>query len=165
MKKKIIRFSALAFLLIFALINVSCGGGSFRSVKLFYIELHDEKDNVIIGKKDLESFEVSQIDNYTGKNKFDGKIYIEMKGKTASGDDEYSYELFYYLGEGKLVSTEQRYERKLKKQMEKTGLRILDKQARYKTYELYPLSDYLEYNNAYKLVVKGDKLIVKLDKK
>ena len=158
MKKKIIRFSALAFLLVFAFINVSCGGGSFRSVKLFYIELHDEKDNVIIGKKDLESFEVSQIDNYTGKNKFDGKIYIEMKGKTASGDDEYSYELFYYLGEGKLVSTEEQYERKFNKQTKKTGIRIVDKTGKYKACEVYPLSDY----NTDKYV---NQIVVKLEKK
>ena len=73
--------------------------------------------------------------------------------------DEYRYELFFRLGEGNLLSTEQRYERKFKKQMEKTGLRIVDKQGRYKTYEIYPLSNYIKYSDEMK------NIIIKLERK
>ena len=150
MKKIAIKISALAFLLSLAFLNISCGGGTFVSTKTFGIELHDENDNVISKKEDLENFEVSQIDNYSGR-KFDGEMYL--------GRDEYRYELFFRLGEGNLLSTEQRYERRFKKQMEKTGIRIVDKQGRYKTYEIYPLSDYYECSDGVK------PLIVKLEKK
>ena len=153
MKKIAIKISALAFLLSLAFLNISCGGGTFVSTKTFGIELHDENDNVISKKEDLENFEVSQIDNYSGR-KFDGKIFF---GK--ANQNEYCYGLFFYLGMGKFVSTEQRYERRFKKQMGKTGIRIVDKQGRYKTYEIYPLSDYYECSDGVK------PLIVKLEKK
>ena len=153
MKKIAIKISALAFLLSLAFLNISCGGGYFILVKLFSVEIYDENDNVISKKEDLENFEVSQIDNYSGR-KFDGKIFF---GK--ANQNEYCYGLFFYLGMGKFVSTEQRYERKFKKQMEKTGIRIVDKQGRYKTYEIYPLSDYYECSDGVK------PLIVKLERK
>ena len=153
MKKIAIKISALAFLLSLAFLNISCGGGHFILVKLFCVEIYDENDNVISKKEDLENFEVSQIDNYSGR-KFDGKIFF---GK--ANQNEYCYGLFFYLGMGKFVSTEQRYERRFKKQMEKTGIRIVDKQGRYKTYEIYPLSDYYECSDGVK------PLIVKLERK
>ncbi len=153
MKRKIIRFSIFAYLLVSVFMNVSCGGGYFILVKLFCVEIYDENDNVISKKEDLENFEVSQIDNYSGR-KFDGEMYLGKPNR-----DEYCYELFFRLGEGNLLSTEQRYERRFKKQMEKTGIRIVDKQGRYKTYEIYPLSDYYECSDGVK------PLIVKLERK
>ena len=153
MKKIAIKISALAFLLSLAFLNISCGGGTFVSTKTFGIELHDENDNVISKKEDLENFEVSQIDNYSGR-KFDGEMYLGKPNR-----DEYCYELFFRLGEGNLLSTEQRYERRFKKQMEKTGIRIVDKQGRYKTYEIYPLSNYIEYSDEMR------NIIVKLERK
>ena len=152
MKKIVMKISALAFLLSLAFLNISCGGGYFILVKLFCVEIYDENDNVISKKEDLENFEVSQIDNYTGR-KFDGEMCLGKPNR-----DEYRYELFFYLGMGKFVSTEQRYERKFKKQMEKTGVRIVDKNGKYKTHEIYPLSDY----NVKKYV---NRIVVKLEKK
>lgn len=153
MKKIVMKISALAFLLSLAFLNISCGGGYFILVKLFCVEIYDENDNVISKKEDLENFEVSQIDNYSGR-KFDGKISFGE-----ASQNEYRYGLFFRLGEGNLLSTEQRYERKFKKQMGKTGIRIVDKQGRYKTYEIYPLSNYYECSDGVK------PLIVKLEKK
>ena len=153
MKKIVMKISALAFLLSFAFLNISCGGGYFILVKLFCVEIYDENNNIISKKEDLENFEVSQIDNYSGR-KFDGKISF---GK--ANQNEYRYGLFFRLGEGNLLSTEQRYERKFKKQMEKTGIRIVDKNGKYKTHEIYPLSNYYECSDGVK------PLIVKLERK
>ena len=153
MKKKIVRFAVFVCFLLAIFMYASCGGGVFLLTKTFDIELHDENNNIISKKEDLENFEVSQIDNYSGR-KFDGKMYLRKPNR-----DEYCYELFFRLGEGNLLSTEQRYERRFKKQMEKTGIRIVDKQGRYKTYEIYPLSDYYECSDGVK------PLIVKLEKK
>ena len=153
MKKIVMKISALAFLLSLAFLNISCGGGYFILVKLFCVEIYDENDNVISKKEDLENFEVSQIDNYSGR-KFDGKISFGEVNQ-----NEYCYGLFFRLGEGNLLSTEQRYERRFKKQMEKTGLRIVDKNGKYKTHEIYPLSNYYECSDGVK------PLIVKLEKK
>ena len=153
MKKIAIKISALAFLLSLAFLNISCGGGTFVKNEFFFIELHDENDKTIAKKEDLENFEVYQIDNYSGR-KFDGKISFGE-----ASQNEYRYGLFFRLGEGNLLSTEQRYERRFKKQMEKTGIRIVDKQGRYKTYEIYPLSDYYECSDGVK------PLIVKLERK
>ena len=153
MKKKMVKFTVFVCFLLAMFMYASCGGGTFVSTKTFAIELHDENDNVISKKEDLENFEVSQIDNYSGR-KFDGEMCLGNPNR-----DEYRYGLFFYLGMGKFVSTEQRYERKFKKQMGKTGIRIVDKQGRYKTYEIYPLSDYYECSDGVK------PLIVKLEKK
>ena len=153
MKKKIMSFSIFACLLISVLVNISCIGQTFSSNYSFFIELRDENDNVISKKEDLENFEVSQIDNYSGR-KFNGEMYLGKPNR-----DEYCYELFFRLGEGNLLSTEQRYERRFKKQMEKTGIRIVDKNGKYKTHEIYPLSNYYECSDGVK------PLIVKLEKK
>jgi len=148
MKKIVMKISALAFLLSFAFLNISCGGGYFILVKLFCVEIYDENNNIISKKEDLENFEVSQIDNYSGR-KFDGKISLGKESK-----DKYCYGLFFYLGTGSLSITEQRYERKFKKQMENTGIRIVDKNGRYKTHEIYPLSNYNVKKHVNQIIVK-----------
>jgi len=154
MKKKMVRwFVVFVCFLLTMFMYASCGGGHFILVKLFCVEIYDENDNVISKKEDLEVFDLSLIDNYSGR-KFDGEMYLGKPNR-----DEYRYELFFRLGEGNLLSTEQRYERKFKKQMGKTGIRIVDKQGRYKTYEIYPLSNYYECSDGVK------PLIVKLEKK
>ena len=153
MKKKMVKFTVFVCFLLAIFMYASCGGGTFVLTKTFAIELHDENDNVISKKEDLENFEVYQIDNYSGR-KFDGKISFGE-----ASQNEYRYGLFFRLGEGNLPSTEQRYERRFKKQMGKTGIRIVDKQGRYKTYEIYPLSDYYECSDGVK------PLIVKLERK
>ena len=152
MKKRIIKFSPLAFLLILIFINVSCGGRIFVLKKTFDIELHDENNGIISKKEDLENFELSQIDNYTG-SKFYGEISLEQVS-----DHEYCYGLFFNLGRGSLASTEEQYERKFNKQTKKTGIRIVDKTGKYKACEVYPLSDY----NTDKYV---NQIVVKLEKK
>ena len=153
MKKKIMSFSIFACLLISVFVNISCIGQTFSSNYSFFIELRDENDKTIAKKEDLEAFNLSLLDNYSG-NKFDGKISFGE-----ASQNEYRYGLFFRLGEGNLPSTEQRYERRFKKQMGKTGIRIVDKQGRYKTYEIYPLSDYYECSDGVK------PLIVKLERK
>ena len=147
MKKRIIKFSPLAFLLILTFMNVSCGGRIFVLKKTFDIELHDENNGIISKKEDLENFELSQIDNYSG-SKFYGEISLEQVS-----DHEYCYGLFFNLGRGSRASTEEQYERKFNKQTKKTGIRIVDKKGRYKTCEIYPLSNYDEH------------IIIKLEKK
>ena len=147
MKKRIIKFSPLAFLLILIFMNVSCGGRIFVLKKTFDIELHDENNGIISKKEDLENFELSQIDNYSG-SKFYGEISLEQVS-----DHEYCYGLFFNLGRGSRASTEEQYERKFNKQTKKTGIRIVDKKGRYKTCEIYPLSNYDEH------------IIIKLEKK
>ena len=141
MKKRIIKFSPLAFLLILTFMNVSCGGRIFVLKKTFDIELHDENNGIISKKEDLENFELSQIDNYSG-SKFYGEISLEQVS-----DHEYCYGLFFNLGRGSRASTEEQYERKFNKQTKKTGIRIVDKKGRYKTCEIYPLSNYDEHIN------------------
>ena len=152
MKKKIVRFAVFVCFLLAIFMYASCGGGVFLLTKTFDIELHDENNNIISKKEDLENFEVSQIDNYSGR-KFDGKISLGKGNK-----DKYCYGLVFRLGTGSLSITEQRYERKFKKQMENTGIRIVDKNGRYKTHEIYPLSNY----NVKKYV---NQIIVKLERK
>ena len=147
MKKRIIKFSPLAFLLILIFMNVSCGGRIFVLKKTFDIELHDENNGIISKKEDLENFELFQIDNYSG-SKFYGEISLEQVS-----DHEYCYGLFFNLGRGSRASTEEQYERKFNKQTKKTGIRIVDKKGRYKTCEIYPLSNYDEH------------IIIKLEKK
>jgi len=151
MKNKIMSFSIFACLLVSVFMNVSCGGGVFLLTKTFEIELHDKNDNVISKKEDLENFEVSQIDNYSGR-KFDGEMCLGKPNR-----DEYRYGLFFRLGTGSLSITEQRYERRFKKQMEKTGIRIVDKNGKYKTHEIYPLSNYNVKKHVNQIIVKLEK--------
>ena len=152
MKKKIMSFSIFVCLLVSVFMNISCVGQTFSSNYSFFIELRDENGKTIAKKEGLEIFDLSLIDNYSGR-KFDGEMYLGKPNR-----DEYRYELFFRLGEGNLLSTEQRYERRFKKQMEKTGIRIVDKNGKYKTHEIYPLSNY----EAGKY---GKHIIVKLEKK
>ena len=158
MKKIVIKISALAFLLSLAFLNISCGGGTFVKNEFFFIELHDENDKTIAKKEDLEAFNLSLLDNYSG-NKFDGKISLEGAKYGDTGEVGHIYLLYFHLGIGHFETTAKRYDKKFKKQMEKTGLRIVDKQGRYKTYEIYPLSNYIEYSDEMK------NIIVKLEKK
>jgi len=148
MKKKMVRFVVFVCFLLAIFMYASCGGGVFLLTKTFDIELHDENNNIISKKEDLENFEVSQIDNHSGR-KFDGKISLGKESK-----DKYCYGLFFYLGTGSLSITEQRYERKFKKQMENTGIRIVDKNGRYKTHEIYPLSNYNVEKHVNQIIVK-----------
>ena len=41
--------------------------------------------------------------------------------------------------------------------MEKTGIRIVDKNGKYKTHEIYPLSNYKIERNSTNLIVKLEK--------
>jgi len=158
MKRKIIRFSIFAYLLVSVFMNVSCGGGTFVKNEFFFIELHDENDKTIAKKEDLEAFNLSLLDNYSG-NKFDGKISLEGTKYGNTGEVGHIYLLYFHLGIGHFETTAKRYDKKFKKQMEKTGLRIVDKQGRYKTYEIYPLSNYIEYSDEMR------NIIVKLERK
>ena len=158
MKKKIMSFSIFACLLISVFVNISCIGQTFSSNYSFFIELHDENDKTIAKKEDLEAFNLSLLDNYSG-NKFDGKISLEGTKYGDTGEVGHIYLLYFHLGIGHFETTAKRYDKKFKKQMEKTGLRIVDKQGRYKTYEIYPLSDYYECSDGVK------PLIVKLERK
>ena len=138
--------------------NVSCGGGTFVKNEFFFIELHDENDKTIAKKEDLEAFNLSLLDNYSG-NKFDGKISLEGTKYGDTGEVGHIYLLYFHLGIGHFETTAKRYDKKFKKQMEKTGLRIVDKQGRYKTYEIYPLSNYIKYSDEMK------NIIIKLERK
>ena len=158
MKKKIMSFSIFAYLLVSVFMNVSCGGGTFVKNEFFFIELHDENDKTIAKKEDLEAFNLSLLDNYSG-NKFDGKISLEGTKYGDTGEVGHIYLLYFHLGIGHFETTAKRYDKKFKKQMEKTGLRIVDKQGRYKTYEIYPLSNYIKYSDEMK------NIIIKLEKK
>ena len=158
MKRKIIRFSIFAYLLVSVFMNVSCGGGTFVKNEFFFIELHDENDKTIAKKEDLEAFNLSLLDNYSG-NKFDGKISLEGTKYGDTGKVGHIYLLYFHLGIGHFETTAKRYDKKFKKQMEKTGLRIVDKQGRYKTYEIYPLSNYIKYSDEMK------NIIIKLERK
>ena len=158
MKRKIIRFSIFAYLLVSVFMNVSCGGGTFVKNEFFFIELHDENDKTIAKKEDLEAFNLSLLDNYSG-NKFDGKISLEGTKYGDTGEVGHIYLLYFHLGIGHFETTAKRYDKKFKKQMEKTGLRIVDKQGRYKTYEIYPLSNYIKYSDEMK------NIIIKLERK
>ena len=158
MKKKIMSFSIFACLLISVFVNISCIGQTFSSNYSFFIELHDENDKTIAKKEDLEAFNLSLLDNYSG-NKFDGKISLEGTKYGDTGEVGHIYLLYFHLGIGHFETTAKRYDKKFKKQMEKTGLRIVDKQGRYKTYEIYPLSNYIEYSDEMR------NIIVKLERK
>ena len=151
------KISALAFLLSFAFLNISCGGGVFTMNKVIFVEFHDDNDNIIGKKEDLETFAISQIDNYTG-SKFNAEISLIPNKYNESSENSYIYNLYFYLGSGHFESTIKRYERKFNKQMENTGIRIVDKNGKYKTHEIYPLSNY----EAGKY---GKYIIVKLEKK
>lgn len=153
MKKKMIEFFTIVYLLFTVFVNISCGGGVFTMSKSFLIELHDENDNIINKKELLEAFEVSlQIDNHRGR-KFDGEIYLTPTKYNDSGENGYIYCLHFYLGIGHFESTAERYERRFKKQMEKTGIKVEDKNGKYKVHEIYPLSKY------------GSNIVLKLEKK
>ena len=158
MKKKIMSFSIFACLLISVFVNISCIGQTFSSNYSFFIELHDENDKTIAKKEDLEAFNLSLLDNYSG-NKFDGKISLEGTKYGDTGEVGHIYLLYFHLGIGHFETTAKRYDKKFKKQMEKTGLRIVDKQGRYKTYEIYPLSNYIKYSDEMK------NIIIKLERK
>jgi len=157
MKKIVMKISALAFLLSLAFLNISCGGGIFTMNKVIFVEFHDDNDNIIGKKEDLETFAISQIDNYSG-SKFNAEISLIPNQYNESSENSYIYRLYFYLGSGHFESTVKRYERKFNKQMEKTGIRIEDKNGKYKTHEIYPLSNY----EAGKY---GRHIIVKLERK
>ena len=140
MKNKMIKFFSLALLSLFTFSNISCGG-TFVKKEFFFIELYDENNKIITKKEELEEFVISQTDNYTGK-KFDGEVWLAPYKYDDSSDGSYIYILFFHLGTGHFETTAERYERRFNKQMEKTGIRIVDKNGKYKPCEIYPLSDY-----------------------
>ena len=109
-------------------------------------------------KEDLEVFDLSLIDNYSG-SKAETDISLTTIRYKDSSEDGYICSLSFYLGLGHFESTAKRHDKKFKKQMEKTGIRIVDKNGKYKTHEIYPLSDYYECSDGVK------PLIVKLEKK
>ena len=158
MKKKMVKFTVFVCFLFAMFMYASCGGGTFVKNEFFFIELHDENDKTIAKKEDLEAFNLSLLDNYSG-NKFDGKISLEGTKYGDTGEVGHIYLLYFHLGIGHFETTAKRYDKKFKKQMEKTGLRIVDKQGRYKTYEIYPLSNYIEYSDEMR------NIIVKLERK
>jgi hypothetical protein len=157
MKKKMVRFVVFVCFLLAIFMYASCGGGVFTMNKVIFVEFHDDNDNIIGKKEDLETFAISQIDNYTG-SKFNAEISLIPNKYNESSENSYIYNLYFYLGSGHFESTIKRYERKFNKQMENTGIRIVDKNGKYKTHEIYPLSNY----EAGKY---GKHIIVKLEKK
>lgn len=158
MKKKIMSFSIFVCLLVSVFMNISCVGQTFSSNYSFFIELRDENGKTIAKKEGLEIFDLSLIDNYS-RSKAEPDISLTTIRYKDSSEDGYIYSLSFYLGIGHFESTAKRHDKKFKKQMEKTGFRIVDKQGRYKTYEIYPLSNYIKYSDEMK------NIIIKLEKK